>query len=425
MTAFSKLGLKSDTNGHVVIDGVVDGYEAFALAKVVAEAGAGGPVLFIARDGQRVADLEQVLNFVQPDLPVLQLPAWDCLPYDRVSPGADTSARRLAALAGLASLRDHKHPGVILATANAVLQKLPPRKVLAEQLFMARPGNRIDMNVLVQRLENNGFERVPTVRDIGEYAVRGGILDLFAPGADEPLRLDFFGDTLETIRTFDPASQRTSSQKTEFSMQPMSEITLSPEIISHFRTQYVLQFGAPSRDDALYQSISEGRRFAGMEHWLPLFYENLETVFDHAGNMPVVFDHLAHESMAERHKLVLDHYEARRRQSDGKEPGDAVPYKPVEPGALYLTQEQVEAAAASSGMRVDFTPFDAPFVSGRSVIHAGAHRGRTFVEERSQKETNVFDSVVKHIADERACRQESTGGGVERGYPRPAGTGSE
>ncbi len=151
------------------------------------------------------------------------------------------------------------------------------------------------MNSLVQRLESNGFERVPTVRDVGEYAVRGGILDLFAPGAEEPLRLDFFGDTLETIRTFDPASQRTSSQKTEFSMQPMSEITLSPEIISHFRTQYVLKFGAPSRDDALYQSISEGRRFAGMEHWLPLFYDNLETVFDHAGDMPVVFDHLAHE----------------------------------------------------------------------------------------------------------------------------------
>jgi transcription-repair coupling factor (superfamily II helicase) len=403
MTAFTKLGLKPDINGHVVIDGVVDGYEAFALAKVVAEAGAGGPVLFIARDGQRVADLEQVLNFAQPDLPVLQLPAWDCLPYDRVSPGADTSARRLAALASLASLRDHKHPGIILATANAVLQKLPPRKVLAEQLFMAKPGNRIDMNSLVQRLERNGFERVPTVRDVGEYAVRGGILDLFAPGADEPLRLDFFGDTLETIRTFNPASQRTSSQKTEFSMQPMSEITLSPEIISRFRSQYVQKFGAPSRDDALYQSISEGRRFAGMEHWLPLFHEKLETVFDHAGNMPVVFDHLAHESMAERHKMVLDHYEARRRQSDGKEPGDAIPYKPVEPGSLYLTPGEVEAAAVTSGMRIDFTPFDAPFVTGRSVIHAGAHRGRTFVEERTAKDTNVFDSVVKHIADERAA----------------------
>jgi transcription-repair coupling factor (superfamily II helicase) len=403
MTVFTKLGLKPDTNGHVVIDGVVDGYEAFALAKVVAEAGAGGPVLFIARDGQRVADLEQVLNFVQPDLPVLQLPAWDCLPYDRVSPGADTSARRLAALEGLASLRDHKHPGVILATANAVLQKLPPRIVLAEQLFMAKPGNRIDMNGLVQRLENNGFERVPTVRDVGEYAVRGGILDLFAPGADEPLRLDFFGDTLETIRTFDPASQRTSSQKTEFSMQPMSEITLSPEIISRFRSQYVQKFGAPSRDDALYQSISEGRRFAGMEHWLPLFYDKLETVFDHAGDMPVVFDHLAHESMAERHKMVLDHYDARRRQSDGKEPGDAVPYKPVEPGSLYLTPDEVEAAAVASGMRIDFTPFDAPFVTGRATIHAGAHRGRTFVEERTAKDTNVFDSVVKHIADERAA----------------------
>ena len=238
---------------------------------------------------------------------------------------------------------------------------------------------------------------MPTVRDVGEYAVRGGILDLFAPGADEPLRLDFFGDTLETIRTFDPASQRTSSQKTEFSMQPMSEITLSPEIISHFRTQYVLKFGAPSRDDALYQSISEGRRFAGMEHWLPLFYEKLETVFDHAGNMPVVFDHLAHESMAERHKLVLDHYEARRRQSDGKEPGDAVPYKPVEPGALYLTPEQVEAGAVSSGMRLDFTPFDAPFVSGGPSympVHIAGVRSLKSARRRMRMFSTVWSGTL-------------------------------
>ncbi|MCX8282231.1 transcription-repair coupling factor [Phyllobacterium sp. 0TCS1.6C] len=402
MNAFNKLGLNSGIGSHVVIDGVVDGYEAFALAKIVAEAGAGGPVLFIARDGQRVADIEQVLSFVQPDLPVLQLPAWDCLPYDRVSPGATTSARRLAALTGLLALREQTHPAVILVTANAVLQKLPPRDALEKQLFRAKPGNRIDMNELVQRLENNGFERVSTVREVGEYAVRGGILDLFAPGEEEPLRLDFFGDTLETIRAFDPATQRTLSQKSEFAMQPMSEITLSPETVSRFRSQYVQKFGAASRDDALYHSISEGRRFAGMEHWLPLFYDHLETVFHYAGKMPVIFDHLAHESMAERHKLVLDHYEARSRQSDGKEPGDAIPYKPVEPDALYLSSEQVEKAALDSGMRIDFTPFDAPFVSGRATIHAGVRKGRSFVEERSAKDVNVFDSVVKYIGDERA-----------------------
>ncbi len=117
-----------------------------------------------------------MLNFVSPDLPVLHLPAWDCLPYDRVSPGADASARRLAALAALASLKKSPHPAVIITTANAILQKLPPQAAIAEQVISARPGNQLNMNDLGVRLERNGFERVSTVRDIGEYAVRGAFL---------------------------------------------------------------------------------------------------------------------------------------------------------------------------------------------------------------------------------------------------------
>src|SRR5690606_21152191 len=122
--------------------------------------------------------------------------------------------------------------------------------------------------------------------------VRGGILDLYAPGG-EPLRLDFFGDSLESIRAFDVASQRTTGQRPELVLKPMSEVTLSAETISRFRRSYIETFGAPSRDDALYAAISEGRRFAGMEHWLPLFYERLDTIFDYLPDVPVVFDHLA------------------------------------------------------------------------------------------------------------------------------------
>ncbi|MGU3401141.1 transcription-repair coupling factor [Brucellaceae bacterium D45D] len=403
MPVFSKFGIKAGSASHIVIDGVADGFEAFALARLSDEVGAGGPILYIVRDGQRIADLEQVLGFAAPDLPVLHLPAWDCLPYDRVSPGADASARRLAALGALAALKKQPHQAIILTTANAVLQKLPPQAAIAEQVISARPGNQLKMDELTQRLERNGFERVSTVRDVGEYAVRGGILDLYAPGSEEPLRLDFFGDTLETIRAFDPASQRTVATRKEFLLQPMSEITLSPDMISRFRKNYIAMFGAPQRDDALYQAISEGRRFAGMEHWLPLFYDELETVFDHAGAMPVVFDHLVHEALSERHTLVLDHYEARARQAEGKEPGsEAIPYKPVKPETLYLSPKQVEDAAATSGMRIDLTPFDTPEVTGRKLVHAEVHKGRSFAEERAATEVNLFESVVQHIASLRA-----------------------
>ncbi|OWK20147.1 hypothetical protein AJ88_33935 [Mesorhizobium amorphae CCBAU 01583] len=121
------------------------------------------------------------------------------------------------------------HRAVILTTANALLQRIPPADLVEAQTFHAKPGNQIDMNALVSRLETSGFERVPTVRGVGEFAVRGGILDLFAPGWTEALRLDFFGDTLESIRVFDAATQRTTGQRKSMALQAMSEVALTPK----------------------------------------------------------------------------------------------------------------------------------------------------------------------------------------------------
>ncbi|AZO29941.1 MULTISPECIES: transcription-repair coupling factor [unclassified Mesorhizobium] len=403
MSLIPSIGLPKGRAGQFIVDGVADGYEAFALVRTAHEIAPDKPVLFVARDGQRLPAIIEALAFAAPGLPVLELPAWDCLPYDRVSPGADAAARRLDALSAIIALARKPHRAVILTTANALLQRIPPAALIEAQTFHAKPGNQIDMNVLIARLENSGFERVPTVRDVGEFAVRGGILDLFAPGWSEALRLDFFGDTLESIRVFDVATQRTTGQRKSMALQAMSEVALMPETISRFRRSYIEAFGAPSRDDALYAAVSEGRRFAGMEHWLPFFYERLETVFDYLPDAPVVFDHLAHEALAERHTLILDHYEARRKQADAALK-DAVPYKPVAPDLLYLSPENLRA---SLGPRedIDFTVFDAPDVGAKKVFHAGSRHGRSFAEERADPNTNVFDVVVKHIADERAARR--------------------
>ncbi|MBZ9812497.1 transcription-repair coupling factor [Mesorhizobium sp. CA7] len=403
MTLIPSIGLPKGRAGQFIVDGVADGYEAFALVRTAQEIAPDKPLLFVARDGQRLPAIIEALAFAAPGLPVLELPAWDCLPYDRVSPGADAAARRLDALSAMIALAKKPHRAVILTTANALLQRIPPAELIEAQTFHAKPGNQIDMNALIARLETSGFERVPTVRGLGEFAVRGGILDLFAPGWSEALRLDFFGDTLESIRVFDVATQRTTGQRKSMSLQAMSEVALTPETISRFRRSYIEAFGAPSRDDALYAAVSEGRRFAGMEHWLPFFYERLATVFDYLPDAPVVFDHLAHEALAERHTLILDHYEARRKQADSALK-DAVPYKPVAPDLLYLSPENLKA---SLGPRedIDFTVFDAPDVGGKKVFHGGSRQGRSFAEERADPNINVFDVVVKHIADERAARR--------------------
>ncbi|MGE0282646.1 MAG: CarD family transcriptional regulator [Rhizobiaceae bacterium] len=403
MSLIPTIGLPKGRSGQFIVDGVADGYEPFALAKASAEAAPDGPRIFVARDGQRLPAIAETLAFADPGLPVLELPAWDCLPYDRVSPGSDAAARRLDALAGIIALKKSPHRAIILTTVNALLQRIPPAGVIAAQSMVAKPGNQIDMNELIARLGTAGFERVPTVRDVGEFAVRGGILDLYAPGSDEALRLDFFGDTLESIRAFDVASQRTTGNRKSMTLQAMSEVTLTPETISRFRRAYIELFGAPSPGDALYAAVSEGRRFAGMEHWLPLFYERLDTLFDYLPDAPVVFDHLAHEALAERHALILDHYEARRKQGDSALK-DATPYKPVPAARMYLSPEEVNGALPERAA-VDFTPFAAPFTSGRKVLHAGSRAGRSFAEERANPNANVFDVAVRHIAEERAKKR--------------------
>lgn len=399
MSAFGKLGLKPGM-ARIALDSVPDGFEAFALVRIVEEIGGNGPVVHVLRDGQRLNDFQQLLGFVAPDLPVLSFPGWDCLPYDRVSPSADVAARRLAALTSLIAFRDNPHRAVILTTVNAIIQKLPPRDVIVSQGFSAKPGNRIDMNELARRLENAGFDRVPTVRDVGEFAVRGGIVDVFAPGTSDPVRLDFFGDTLESIRSFDAATQRTTGQRKSFELSSMSEVSLTPETISRFRSRYIQNFGAARRDDALYTAVSEGRRFAGMEHWLPLFYEKLDTFFDFVPAAPVVYEHLAKEAVAERRKLVLDHFDARRRQADGQTGSESLPYMPVAPDLLYLDNDGIDAAEAGRA-RIQLSPFHSVETGRDLVVDAGVARGRNFAAERQDTSSSVFDAAVSHIGDLR------------------------
>ncbi|MGN7293646.1 transcription-repair coupling factor [Rhizobium sp. SAFR-030] len=392
----------------LTIANVQTGIEPLILAEM---ARAGQSVAFVMSDGHRMADLEQMLSFVAPEIPVLSLPAWDCLPYDRVSPSTDVSARRLAALAGLIAHAKKPHPAIVLVTVNAMMQKIAPAGVIENLAFSAKPGNIVRMDDIAARLERNGFDRVATVREVGEFAVRGGILDVFVPGSEEPVRLDFFGDTLETIRSFDPASQRTTGQARSLDLSPMSEVTLTPETISHFRRSYLSTFGAATRDDSLYQAVSEGRRYAGMEHWLPLFYEGLDTAFDYLKGFRIVTDHTAREAAEERSRLILDYYEARKNSGSTSKVGaaQAAPYKPLAPNDLYLSGKAFGAALdAVSAVRL--TPFNEHEGEARRVVTLDARSGPRWARAQADAEqqnrderVNVFDLVVKHIADKRAA----------------------
>ena len=388
--------------GRVVFSGVAAGAEPFVVNALCSKAAANnGPVIYVARDGSALADWAQVFSFVAPDVEIIDFPAWDCLPYDRVSPGSDVSARRLAAMTRIAELRGKPAQAVILTTANAILQRMPKPDEIAGQTIVAKPGQTVRMDDITATLASAGFERVPTVREVGEYAVRGGILDIFAPGTPEAVRLDFFGDTLESVRAFDPATQRTTGQKMEFTLQPASEISLTPETVARFRQGYLSTFGAPSRDDALYASITSQQRFAGMEHWLPLFHEELTTLFECLPDAPVVPEHLSREALTERRTMIEDHYEARQAQSEGKLGGDGVPYKPLPPDALYLTPEEAVSLAATR-LTVTLSPFGVPDTPDVTVFDLAIASGRNFSLERADKQANVFEMAAKHVAALRA-----------------------
>ena len=377
--------------------GVPSGYEGVVLARLLAQRE--GDVVFVARDYQRSSDVEQSIGFFAPWAQVLPFPAWDCLPYDRVSPSADVEARRLATLSALAA-GSSGGPRLILTTANAVVQRIPTPPTVAEHVRHARPGQRIDMDDLARWLGDNGFERTPTVREAGEFAVRGGILDVFAPGSEAPLRLDFFGDTLESIRTFDPVSQRTLAQATALEVSPMSELFLDDAAVARFRRNYLSTFGAATRDDALYEAISEGRRYAGAEHWLPLFTEELGTLFDFTGNSPILLDHQLEDAVAARRTQVEDHYEARKRDMEERSKDDGAPYKPIPPDALYLTAAALEDRLAPLDV-ARLSPFEEDEDVGARTINLGARQGRSFAQER-QAGGNVFEALADHAADLRS-----------------------
>ncbi|WP_414468107.1 transcription-repair coupling factor [Methylobacterium currus] len=381
---------------------VPDGFDALVvadLARALSQVAEGPAVLVhVARDGTRSAAFASALAFVAPEIEVMSVPAWDCQPYDRISPNPAIAAQRMTALSRLARTRSSaEKPRILTTTVNALVQRVPPKSRIAVETFSAAPGNALDTDQIVAWLEANGFLRTGTVRDTGEYAVRGGIIDLSPPGLANPVRLDFFGDTLESIRAFDPETQRTIGQLRSLDLVPMSEVQLTTETIRRFRQGYVTTFGAATRDDRLYETISEGRRYAGLEHWMPLFYDRLDTLFDYVAGVPLILDHQADDAVAERLSQVQEYYDARCEALKERQSGTA-PYKPLKADALYLSPNEW-AKRIESATVARLAPFDVPEVTGRRLIDCEGAPGRSFAPERAQEGVNVFDAAVSHVRD--------------------------
>jgi len=370
-------------------------------------------LVFVARDGARMLQIASILPQILPTHPILTFPSWDCLPYDRVSPSAITIVSRMDTLAKLATKKANSslNGAIIITTANALVQKVPPREIVEKMSFFAKSGLVVDSSELINWAGNNGYMRVPTVRESGEFAVRGGLIDMYPAGRKAPLRFDFFGSVLETIREFDPQTQRTIRALKTASLVPMSEIILTEQSIKRFRQSYTSTFGGHTVNDPLYGAISSGQRFAGAEHWLPFFYGKMQTLQDYCRGAPLVFDEQSLDAINERRLQIKDYFKARTKaqNDDAKSSSQAAKYNPIEPDLLYdLTSNPYEMAEQT----VQITAFDGAGLTNASDANEGRESflpkipsidfgGRIapgFAAQRQAVEVNLFDSVVERLA---------------------------
>jgi len=384
MTDLLKI-LKAST--PVTLSGVPAGFQPWLLADIARAAPS--RALFVAPDEQLMRAVADTAHYFAPEIEIVEIPAWDCLPYDRASPSLRTASARLAGLHALQI--KPQGPQLVLTTINALTQRtLTPFRV-RQLVAKLAPKERIAISRLAEMLQANGYVRTDTVHDRGEFAIRGGIVDLFPGGEEQPLRLDFFGDEIETVRRFDPADQRTSGSVEGFTLLPASEALLDEETIKRFRSRYREIFGATATGDPLYQAVSDGRRLAGMEHWLPLFEERLVPMTEHLGDDTVVLLDQGVTGAAEARFEAIRDYHANRVQAKSSDPGA---YRPLEPKALYLDPGEWESAVRDWPMHAT-TPFHEP--ESATVLDFEVDVPRDFAPERAQN-ANVYEAVGKHIA---------------------------
>jgi transcription-repair coupling factor (superfamily II helicase) len=290
-----------------------------------------GLMLAVAEDVQAAANLRAELQFflAGEDCPLLGFPDWETLPYDVFSPLPELVSERLLTLHRLPGLTR----GVLVVPAATLMQRLPPRDYVDGQSLVLAVGERLDLDATRRRLERAGYSCVSQVIGHGEYAVRGSLLDVFPMGSQEPLRIDLLDDEVDTIRTFDPDSQRTRERLTRVRMLPAREFPLTEEAISGFRQRWRATFEGDPKSALIYREVSEGRTPGGLEYYLPLFFEGTATLFDYLPEGVLAVESEGCRETAGRFMAsVLERFEQRRHDLER-------PLLP--PDRLYLSPDEL------------------------------------------------------------------------------------
>ncbi|MGY8877488.1 MAG: transcription-repair coupling factor, partial [Pseudoalteromonas sp.] len=286
-------------------------------------------VLIVTPDTPSALRLETELEYLLPDNPVMVFPDWETLPYDHFSPHQDIISARLATLNTLKK----EQQSVLIVPVSTLMLRTAPASFIYGSTINFKVGDKLDTHNFRDNLEQAGYLNVQQVMEHGEYAIRGSIVDLYPMGSPHPFRLDFFDDELDTIRLFDVETQRSDDKVDKIELLPAHEFPTNDADIERFRISYREKFGASSQQDSVYMQVSKGNWPAGIEYYMPLFFEKLATIFDYLPDTTTVMQlgDLEHAADNFWHDVNV-RYENRRVD----------PLRPLlEPNALYQPIEEL------------------------------------------------------------------------------------
>ncbi len=374
--------------------GVAKDAEAFAI-KGAFDA-SNKDVLCILSDGVSLKQVHDTLRFIAPDIDILAFPAWDTVPYDRVSPNATVLSKRIETLAKLALESRPKKRRLVLTSIGAAIQKLPPKKVFLNTRKAIQVGGKLKFDDFLHYAAVNGYTRVEQVMESGEYAVRGDIIDIFPSGAEQPLRIDLFDDEVERLRLFEVETQRSTEELKFYSFDSANEVVLDQNTIKNFRSKYREAFGAEGIKDELYESISEGKKYLGMENWLPFFYEDsLPTLFDYLPAADIILGVDADNALQAKEETIADHYEARLEALKIHDVSEVDKYRPVPPGLMFLAPDDF-TRLLQTRRHVQLSKRIMP--ANKEVIDFGAIPQKNFASLKNINNLSVYEDLAVEFA---------------------------
>lgn len=375
------------------LSSVPNGYDAFVLAEIAKSSKT--DILYIVSNGRMLEQTANTLRFIYPELEILKFPAWDTVPFDRVSPNSNILSQRIKTLSSI--LRQPTGKRIIITSIGAAIQKLPPKKIFLNTQKTFKIGGKLNFNDFIHYAAINGYNKVEQVMESGEYAVRGDIIDIFPTGSEQPLRIDLFDDEIEKIRTFNPLNQRTSGTLEEYSFYVANEVVLDQNTIKNFRTAYREAFGNDGIKDEIYESVSNGKKYAGMENWLPFFYEDgLPTIFDYLPMANVILGNDYTEALKAKEDSIIDYYTARLEALKIKSAADEVVYRPINPSLFYLNEADFKQISERRDV-IKLTTLSLP--DNDKTINLKTIPARDFAHAKNLNIAAVYEDLKNYLAE--------------------------